>query len=514
MQAKELQLQLDQIAIKEESPYSLKESGSGGGRHKSKSSKSKAAAAARRSPYPNVTAPADYATTPPDYSSSATSPGGVAGERSTAAAAYYDATSSEMALQMQGYSGIMYPHGTAAQDGVDRYNAFYSSAYGHPGFYSDSTMGMYSSYHRYFDERNAYATRGAYEERYYTKDSGTVGYPGYVSQAVALAAGEAALRPGESCSSRGEASYTRGAAGSDAPGSGGSGSGGSGGATSTLGTSSGGTTGGTTTTSSSNTQYDCSLQNTSSTSASQCSRSSSRDTNYNHTHSHAQPPHPAAHQATPTTPVYPTPFSNRSESSASDVDVTEEYEKRQHAAHHAVLSHRNHDRCSATAVATSYTDNLLEAARIAEDKRYKENCRETTQSTVSLSNGDSKEQQQQQQQQHPQQQSVIMRRQSSTSTALQQDLTSRSHDQVTTPLSKLTSDSTDPAPPRSKSLMDSGRMNLASPYSHCNYDAYKQNSYHSSLQSARAYPMMPQAGYTSVIVDATQQYPFANGYAH
>lgn len=49
----------------------------------------------------------------------------------------------------------------------------------------------------------------------------------------------------------------------------------------------------------------------------------------------------------------------------------------------------------------------------------------------------------------------------------------------------------------------------------CGYDTYTQsNIYHTNtLQPQRQYPIMPQAGYTSVIVD-TQQYHVANGYVH
>ena len=392
-----------------------------------------------------------------------------------------------MALhQMQSsYPSIMYPHGTASQDGMERYGAFYPSAYGHPGFYSDSTVGMYSSYHRYFPDSNAYAsTRGSCEDRYYpTKDthSGTGTYPGYVttsSQAAAIAAQESP-RTGQSESRDSYRGAGTGSSGSatagDTTGSAGSNS-----------TAAPGPTGNTQ-------QYDCSIQN------SQCSRSSSRDTNYNQT-SHSRG-----------TPVYPTPYSNRSESSASEVDVTEEYEKR----HGHPLSHRNHhDRCSATNVSSSYTDSLMEAVRVAEDKKYKENCRESSHANSNpLTNGDSKDSVTtgHNSSNNHQQQSVIMRRQSNSTLS---DLTSRTNDQ-TLVSAKLHATANDIDDSRSKSLMDTTRMNsLAASYSHCNYDAYKQSSYHTSLQTSRTYPMMPQPGYTSVIVDATQQYHLANGYAH
>ena len=464
-----MQLQLDQIVVKEESPYTLKETGRSG---KSKSSKSKA----RRSPYPTVTAP-EYTS---EYAASAS-------ERPTP---YDYSGSSEVALQhmQSSYPSIMYPHGTAGQEGMERYGAFYPSAYSHPGFYSDSTVGMYSSYHRYFNDTNAYAsTRGSYEDRYYPKDthSGTGTYPGYVttsSQAAAIAAQESP-RTGQSES---RDSYRGTGTGSTGSATGGD----------TTGSTAGNST--TATGPTGNTQqYDCSIQN------SQCSRSSSRDTNYNQT-SHSKGP-----------PVYPTPYSNRSESSASEVDVTEEYEKR----HGHSLSHRNHhDRISATTVSSSYNDSLMEAVRVAEDKKYKENCRETSQTNSNpLTNGDSKDSvvtaagHNNSNHQQQQQQSVIMRRQSNSTLT---DLTSRTNDQ-TLLSSKLHTTTNALDDSRSKSLMDTTRMNsLASSYSHCNYDAYKQSSYHTSLQTSRTYPMMPQPGYTSVIVDATQQYHLANGYAH
>ena len=168
-----------------------------------------------------------------------------------------------MALhQMQSsYPSIVYPHGTTSQEGMERYGAFYPSAYSHPGFYSDSTVGMYSSYHRYFDERNAYASRGSYEDRYYTKDthSGSGPYPGYVSmssQAAALAAQESP-RTGQSESRdayRGATTGSSGTAtGGDTAGSNGSNPSGTGPTANTQ-----------------QQQYDCSIQN------SQCSRSSSR----------------------------------------------------------------------------------------------------------------------------------------------------------------------------------------------------------------------------------------------
>lgn len=49
----------------------------------------------------------------------------------------------------------------------------------------------------------------------------------------------------------------------------------------------------------------------------------------------------------------------------------------------------------------------------------------------------------------------------------------------------------------------------------CGYDSYGQSALYQTgpIQPQRPYPMMPQAGYTSVIVDA-QQYQMANGYVH
>ena len=240
VQAKDLQLQLDQIVVKEESPYSLKESGRSG---KSKSSKSKS----RRSPYPTVTA-LEYTS---DYPAST----------SDRSAPYDYPSSSEMTLhQMQSsYPSIMYPHGTTGQEGMERYGAFYPSAYGHPGFYSDSTVGMYSSYQRYFEDRNAYATRGSYEDRFYTKDthSGSGPYSGYVtmsSQAAALAAQESP-RTGQSESRDAYRGAGNGSSGAATRGD----TTGSNGSNNTTTPSGAGPTGNT------QQQYDCSIQN------SQCS---------------------------------------------------------------------------------------------------------------------------------------------------------------------------------------------------------------------------------------------------
>ncbi len=454
VQAKELQLQVEQIAIKEEPPYSMKESSRSG---KTKSSKNKA----RRSPYPTVAAPEYSSSSEYSTAATATSP-----ERQVSAPAYD--YSSEMALQMQSsYPGIMYPHGTTSQEGMERYGAFYSSAYSHPGLYSDSAVGMYSSYHRYFDDRNMAAasyTRGHYEDKYYpSRDSSSGTYPGYVTSSQAA---QESPRTGSDSreSYRGPATSSTGHSGDTAT----------------------GTPGLTPGTSSTPQQYgDCAIQ------TSQCSRSSSRDTNYNQT----------SHSQGAGGPSYTTPYSNRSESSPSEVDVTEatDYEKR----HGHAMPHRN-ERISSNNTNSSYTDSLMEAARVAEEKRYKENCRESTSTTNhnTLTNGDSKD--------SVQQQSVIMRRQSNSSSTLT-DLTSRTNDQTLSKLSSALVEDT-----RTKSLMDSTRMNTLGSYNHCTYDAslgYKQSSYHTGYGGSRSYPMVPQAGYTSVIVDA-QQYHLANGYAH
>ena len=143
---------------------------------------------------------------------------------------------------------------------------------------------------------------------------------------------------------------------------------------------------------------------------------------------------------------------------------------------------------------------LMEAAMVAEDKRVKESCREVTPSsgnTTAVNNTDNKE---------SIQQSVIMRRTSNDTVSTVTDITNQSQE---TPLSKLSS-LAEGAELRHKSVDNPSRL-----YGACTYDVYKQSfSYHQSgLQGGRTYPVMPQPGYTSVIVDA-QQYHLANGYAH
>ena len=74
------------------------------------------------------------------------------------------------------------------------------------------------------------------------------------------------------------------------------------------------------------------------------------------------------------------------------------------------------------------------------------------------------------------------------------------------------------APDSRTAALDSSRNNLSSSYTanQCNYENFKQGSYQGTVvQSHRpsSYPVMPQPGYTSVIVD-TQQYHMANGYVH
>ncbi len=333
----------------------------------------------------------------------------------------YEYTPDSVALQsmQSGYAGIMYS--AYAQEGMERHGAFYSSPYGHAGIYGDSALYPYTAAHaRYWDERSPYS-RAHYEEKYYP--SGTRGatghtYPGYItspqheSPRTNMSDSRESYRGGDSVSQ------------TAAGGSSGAGSGNS-------------------------TNYDCAHTTT------QCSRSSSREatTTYNHS------------QSGQTHSVYPVSYSNRSESSASEVDVTEDYEKRHNT------------------------------------ERFKDSCRVTSGHVTQ--NGDSKD--------VVQATSVIMRRQPTTtapSTNTNSTVSnSRSHDH--NPLKSNTNTSE----LRTKSLLETNQNSL---YSHCTYESYKQSpQYHSSsFQNARTYPVMPQAGYTSVIVDTQQYHHMANGYVH
>lgn len=242
--------------------------------------------------------------------------------------------------------------------------------------------------------------------------------------------------------------------------------------------------------------------------ANACSRSSSREASFGTPHG------------------FPCPFSNRSESSVSDVELgSEDSEKRLSLQSDAKPSH---------------IESLLESnLQSIKDDVYKSPNRINGQLSSMSPGKDSKQQQQQQ--------SVIMRRpsrsdyQSETRTDndcsqsnLLKSPSSALHRSSNMELSKQSDiDSVhDQRLPTehvqnldTTKLLDIQRIheknfNTQDIYTQCiraacAYDSYNHPSYSptNQIQSQRQYPIMPQAGYTSVIVD-TQQYHLANGYVH
>ncbi|KAJ8314480.1 hypothetical protein KUTeg_006630 [Tegillarca granosa] len=240
--------------------------------------------------------------------------------------------------------------------------------------------------------------------------------------------------------------------------------------------------------------------------ANACSRSSSREASFGTPHG------------------FPCPFSNRSESSVSDVELgSEDSEKRLSLQSDAKPSH---------------IESLLESnLQSIKDDVYKSPNRINGQLSSMSPGKDSKQQQQQQ--------SVIMRRpsrsdyQSETRTDndcsqsnLLKSPSSALHRSSNMELSKQSDiDSVhDQRLPTehvqnldTTKLLDIQRIheknfNTQDIYTQCiraacAYDSYNHPSYSptNQIQSQRQYPIMPQAGYTSVIVD-TQQYHLANGY--
>ena len=428
---------------------------------KSKSNKNKAS---RRSPYPhiavnpeyNAAAASDFTERPYEYGP-------------------------EVPVHMQGYPGVMYSH---AHEGMDaRYSALYHSAYSHPSVYGDSSC-VYPlpAHQRYLEDRNPY--RGSYDtEKYYpTPGREHTPYPGYLSSQSPQETTSSTSRASTTTADR-DSSYRHG--------------------DTTRGT--GATSGGA--------SYDC-LH-----SGSSCSRSSSRD-----------PPYPTQHTQTHST--YTAPFSNRSESSASEVDVVnEEYEKRHSA---GIQLHGRTDRQN---TGTKF-DSLVEATkRLVKEEAFKNTttsqdlvAKNPLQTSGTLAAATSKDS-------IPQ--SVIMRRQSTNYS--NSDSTPNYHsptrlkppaDSTQKQLSNSANNGTSQSPSAAycasqtsagttaEKILDMRTSSQAVAYSSCvkntcGYDTYNPTAaYHpASLQSQSRYPVMPQAGYTSVIVDA-QQYHLANGYVH
>lgn len=358
---------------------------------------------------------------------------------------------------VQGYQGVMYSH-----EGMDRYSTLYPSPYTHPGMsmYRDAAcVYPYQPPQRYYNDRSPF--RGTYDDLYYPTRENPA-YSGYVASRSTLESAKLS----QSDSSR--ESYRQSEISHNA-------SGGS--------------------------QFDFRTSG-------KCSRSSSRDASYNTPHN------------------YSAPYSNRSESSASEVDVVnEEYDKRH--------PQRN-DRQNAK------FDSLIEATQqLVKEESYKPG---TDQSNGHLQRDSS-------------QQSVIIRRQSNTSYQNDHGRSSNSASDYA-PSAFIKSPSvvsgtplhTEPKSNNTAATESSQSISLSTVQSSnasatqkliemrtlqeksisaaqdayttclksaCGYDAFGQPTPYqpAAAQTQRPYPVIPQAGYTSVIVDA-QQYHMANGYVH
>ena len=220
--------------------------------------------------------------------------------------------------------------------------------------------------------------------------------------------------------------------------------------------------------------------------SSQCSRSSSRDTTFG------------------TNQMYPCPYSNRSESSASDVDVvSEEIEKQ-----------RNHG------------DFLLDHGQNSKDESFKSSGKtpdnEKSHSPVRSSAH----------------QSVIMRP-TPRGSSVQSDVMNKNSEKTTSKSPSCARSGDTPSAmkiaetsaeidndffPSNDKLLDMRLHEKAFATNDiyaqclraaCAYDSYNQSNINQTvpISNQRQYPVMPQAGYTSVIVDA-QQYHLSNGYVH
>ncbi|XP_067675420.1 single-minded homolog 2-like [Haliotis asinina] len=370
----------------------------------------------------------------------------------------------DASVPVQNYPGVMYQH---PHEGVDRYSALYTAPYAHPSMtvYRDAAcVYPYQTHQRYIDERNPY--RG-YEERYYPARD-PANYPGYLSSTPSSMPTMSRLTHNESSRDSSQSTGQQ-----------------------------------TTQSQSQSQQFDY-------RSPGHGSRSSSRDATFNQ---------PAAH--------YTAPYSNRSESSASEVDVgSEEYEKR----HSSSQSHRT-DRPN-----SSKFDTLMDTTnQIVKEESYKPQDQSNGPlQTLSPPQRESV------------QQSVIIRRSSNqpyssgevrtnaNSSDTYNNTSYKSHTSGTgamqskrstsgaesTQSNLLNSSSTTDSPSGDKLLnmrLLQDKSITAPDYTHClkaaacSYDNYTQASMYQSAQ--RPYPVVPQAGYTSVIVEP-QQYHMANGYVH
>ena len=458
VQAKDLQLQVEQTLSKDETAYTAMRETTRPSKPRTNRTKN------RRSPYPHISHTEYNSSTPStDYL-----------EKTPAAAtASYD-YSSDISLALQsGYSGLMYP---SAQESMERYGALYSSAYAHPGIYgTDRTaaMSMYpygTSTSGYFDDRS-YRSSSYDESKYFScRDTNSL-YPGYVTTGTQ----SHDLR---TVSAESRDSYRH----SDSSGTAVNGS------------------------SSSQCEYSQHTPGGSTGTAHCRSSSSTREATYG-VPSH----HPSSYSSLYTRPE-----------SASDNDITsEEFDKRR----------------SGRQSGSTY-DTLVDATRLSHDEAkssFKSSCRESSSHATTTTSGQSGTTSTPNGDVSSIQQSVIMRRHSNTTTEAPpssngltdiSDNTTSSHQELKQTTGSTTSlSSLEPAvgglDSRTKSLtaMDNSSLYAATANSHCTYDtssagAYGKHGYPgSALQGGRPYPLVPQAGYTSVIVD-TQQYHMANGYVH
>lgn len=371
--SKDCQIQIEQtLSSKDLSPYSgmsdrTRSTNSAAGGGKTRPSRTKA----RRSPYPQFGSGSNTPDANQEYQ-----------EKPFADYMASSTTGSEVGA-VQSYHSMMYGH---TSENIDRYSALYSTPYPHPGvaMYRDAAC-VYSypttattAHQRYLDDRSPY--RG-YEERFYPARD-PAAYPGYLSSNAAIQSAAVAATNSRLCQEA-IAAANRESSGSS----------------------------GTTGSSSQNSSSGVLVGNPSYAdfrSSSQCSRSSSRDNTYSAQH-------------------YSAPYSNRSESSASEVDVcsSEEYEKQRQSGSQAGAQHRIADMPGS---ASKY-EPLMESQVTQDDRTYKGHDQQSGSSSGSLQRQHLTHQQHtsqhHQQKQHSQQgvqressvpHPVIMRRRSSTST--------------------------------------------------------------------------------------------------
>ena len=419
---------------------------------RSRSSKSKSKSKSRRSPYPHINH-----THSSDFNSPVTA-GASTPEYPSDRQSYGEYNQDVMSSYTP---SLVY---NAPQDTAEsRYSALYASTYGATaaGLYGDSAMGMYPyAPHRYLDE-----SRGCYyDDKYYVSRDPSSLYPGYVtstSTQVALTAPESA-RTIQSPDSRESSSCRH----SDS--------------THSLG-------------------YESCLQ-----SGQHAPRSTSRE-NYSMTLNHT----PATNQSSISSNYYGSSAScvnsscSRAEVSGANADQpTHNSTKKKTPPNGLRLDHIE------STTKASVTKSEERKSRLGDDKLVKASHHQSSGDTGSSTTKEPNTQQ-----------SVIMRRPSQHAASADMSSTNLSCRRASEDLIKThTSSATNVSPSaitRAGALADmSGGLYGTG---QCTYDFYGKAStgYNSTaLQTAqRGYPVMPQAGYTSVIVEP-QHYQMANGYVH